>query len=188
MIAYLNGTIHKKLPDSLIVNTNGVGYEVRVNKNFYTECEERDAIEIYIHTAVREDNISLYGFASIDELNMFKLLISVSGVGPKSALEILNNPLSSLKYAISNGESALIVKTKGIGAKTADRIIIDLKGKIDTIEKPENYSVNQKINDDVLNALINLGYKRHHIMSALKNIPEGISDTEQIIRYFLQNA
>lgn len=188
MIAYLNGTIQKKLLGAIIVNTDGVGYLVHTNKNFYSECEESDPVELYIHTAVREDDISLYGFASIDELNMFKLLISVSGVGPKSALEILNNPLSSLKYAIVKGESELIVKTKGIGAKTAGRIIIDLKGKIDTVEKPENYKSDPEIDNDALNALINLGYKRHHIVSALKNIPEEISETEEIIRYFLQNA
>jgi Holliday junction DNA helicase RuvA len=188
MISYLNGTIQKKLVDSIIVNTNGVGYEAKINKNFYAECEENEDIEVYIHTAVREDDISLYGFQTLEELRMFKLLISVSGVGPKSALEILNNPIASLKYAIANGESALIVKTKGIGAKTADRILIDLKGKINATEKPDDYAIPQDVDNDALVALQGLGYKRHHIVRTLKNIPEEVQETEDIIRYFLQNA
>lgn len=188
MIAYLNGTIQKKLPDSIILNTNGVGYHIFTTKNLYTECEENDSVEIYIHTAVREDAITLYGFQTLEELQMFKLLITVSGVGPKSGLEILNNPIASLKYAIANGDNALLVKTKGIGGKTADRIIIDLKGKINAMEKPEDYNVPQEVNNDALVALQGLGYKRHHIVRALKNIPEEVQETEDIIRHFLQNA
>lgn len=188
MIAYLNGTIQKILPDSLILNVNGVGYQVFSNKNLLSEHEKDESLELYIHTSVREDNISLFGFETIEELQLFKLLISVSGVGPKTALEILNNPVSSIKYAILKGEIEILVKTPGIGKKTAERILIDLKGKIETIEKPEDYSVLQEINEDALNALLNLGYRKHQIIQKLKNIPEEIKDTEEIIRYFLQNA
>jgi Holliday junction DNA helicase RuvA len=188
MIAYLNGLIQKKLQTSLIIKVHGIGYEVYVNKTLLDESEENENIEVYIHTAVKEDNISLYGFKDLEELKMFKLLISVSGVGPKSALEILNNPISSIKYAIANEDSDFIIKTKGVGAKTAKRIIVDLKNKIDLIKKPKNYQNELEINIDAVNALINLGYKRGHINSILKSMPTEIQKTEEIIRYFLQNT
>ncbi|MFC1647602.1 Holliday junction branch migration protein RuvA [Patescibacteria group bacterium] len=189
MIAYLNGTIQKKLPTALIINAGNIGYLVNISQNYLTECEENDHKELFIHTAVREDDISLYGFEKFEELEVFKLLISVSGVGPKSALEILNNPISSIKYAISNGDSALLVQTKGIGKKTAERIVIDLKEKIGTSEKPQDYtSTASDINEDVVSALENLGYRKHQIIQKLKKMPEEIQEPEDIIKYFLQNA
>lgn len=188
MIAYLTGTIQKKLPAGLIINTGDVGYLVSVTQTFLAEHEADESVEIYIHTAVREDDISLYGFASFEELETFKLLISVSGVGPKSGLEILNNPLSSIKYAISKGDSALLVKTKGIGKKTAERIVIDLKEKIGTTDKPTNYEVPSEINEDAITALMNLGYRKHQITQKLKKLPSDITEPEDIIKYFLQNA
>jgi len=189
MIAYLAGTIQKKLNDSIILKSSDIGYLVKISQSFLNECEKDDHKEFFIHTAVREDDISLYGFETFEELEVFKLLISVSGVGPKSALEILNNPLSSIKYAISNGDSALLVKTKGIGKKTAERIVIDLKEKIGASEKPQDYeTTTTDINEDVVSALENLGYRKHQIIQKLKKIPEDIQEPEDIIKYFLQNA
>jgi Holliday junction DNA helicase RuvA len=188
MIAYLTGTIHKKLGSSLILTAGDVGYLVNVTQTYLGENEQNDIAELYIHTAIREDDISLYGFEKFEELEVFKLLISVSGVGPKSALEILNNPLSSVKYAISKGDSALLVKTKGIGKKTAERIVIDLKEKIGASEKPQDYKLPADINEDVVSALETLGYRKHQIIQKLKDIPEEIQQPEDIIKYFLQNA
>lgn len=188
MIAYLTGTIQKKLPTAIILNAGDVGYLVNVTQTYLNECEQDDSAEVYIHTSVREDDISLFGFEKFEELEVFKLLISVSGVGPKSALEILNNPLSSIKYSISKGDSALLVKTKGIGKKTAERIVIDLKEKIGAAEKPQDYKLPADINEDAVNALINLGYRKHQILNTLKKMPEEIQEPEDIIKYFLQNA
>lgn len=188
MIAYLNGNVQKNLNDSLIITSNGVGYLVFANQQILAEHEEQDTIELYIHTAVKEDDIKLFGFKTLEELKLFKLLITVSGVGPKTGLEILNNPINSIKYAISNGDAALIVQTKGIGKKTAERIIIDLKEKVIPVDKPEEYSAQGEIDNDAVKALMNLGYRRHQIVQTLKNIPEEIKDTEEIIRHFLQNA
>jgi len=190
MIAYLEGEIQKKLSNAVIINTGGVGYLVHINKNFLAECEENEQIETYCHTSVRENDISIFGFLNIAELEMFKLLISVSGIGPKTGLEILNNKVSSLKYAISNGDIELLIKTPGIGKKTAERVILDLKGKIsNAIEKPENYTdETRSVNEDAIAALENLGYRKHQILQTLKKLPENIQDPEEIIRYFLQNA
>ncbi|MBU1446372.1 Holliday junction branch migration protein RuvA [Patescibacteria group bacterium] len=190
MIAYLEGEVQKKLSNAIIINTGGVGYLVHVNKNFLNECEENMRIEAYTHTSVRENDISIFGFQNIPELEMFKLLISVSGIGPKTGLEILNNKVASLKYAIANGDIDLLVQTPGIGKKTAERVILDLQGKItDAIQKPGDYIENIKdVNEDAINALENLGYRKHQIIQTLKKLPENIKDPEEIIRYFLQNA
>lgn len=188
MIAYIEGSIITKFNKSIVVKTNGLGYLIYVNNMTFSEYEEEDDIELYCHTVVREDDISIYGFLKVEELKIFKKLITVSGVGPKSALELLNNPVSSLKYAISNKELSILVNTPGIGKKTAERIIIDLQGKIGSAEKPDDYTGKQEIDDDALNALVNLGYRKQQIIHTLKNKPQEISKTEDIIRYFLQNA
>lgn len=188
MIAYLTGTIQKKLPSAIILNAGEIGYLVSATQTYLAEHEQDDAVELYIHTAVREDDISLYGFASFEELETFKLLISVSGVGPKSGLEILNNPISSIKFAISKGDVDLLVQTKGIGKKTAERIVIDLKEKIGATDKPDNYEAPSDLNEDAIGALINLGYRKHQIVQKLKKMPSDITEPEDIIKYFLQNA
>lgn len=187
MIAYLEGTVQKMLPDTIIINTGGVGYAVFINQLTATEIQENSDIELFIHTVVREDSITLFGFLKIEELNLFKLLLSVSGVGPKTALEIMNNPVASIKYSISNGDASLLANTKGIGKKTAERIIIDLKEKIGVHEKPAEYKSIKEFDEDVMNALINLGYHKQVVQRTLKKMPEEITETEAIIRYFLQN-
>lgn len=188
MIAYLTGTIQKKLPSAIILNAGEIGYLVSATQNYLSEHEANDSVELYIHTAVREDDISLYGFATFEELETFKLLISVSGVGPKSGLEILNNPISSIRFAISKGDVDLLVQTKGIGKKTAERIVIDLKEKIGATSKPDDYEAPSNLNEDAIGALINLGYRKHQIIQKLKNLPQEIKEPEDIIKYFLQNA
>jgi len=188
MIGYLEGTIQKKIDNNVIVKCNGVGYLVYIPKILLSEIEENEPIALYIHTAVSEDSIRLFGFQEIESLKMFQLLITVSGVGPKTGLEIMNNPLSSLKYAISKGDSTLLVKTKGIGKKTAERIIIDLKGKVSSEDKPSDYEDYKDIDADAILALQNLGFRRHQIIQKMQTMPKEITKTEDIIRYFLQNA
>ncbi|MBN1494572.1 Holliday junction branch migration protein RuvA [Candidatus Peregrinibacteria bacterium] len=188
MIGYLEGTIQKKIGNNIIVKCSGTGYLVHVTKNLLAETEENEPVALYIHTAVSEDDIRLFGFQEIESLNMFKLLITVSGVGPKTALEIMNNPLSSLKYAISSGDSSLLVKTKGIGKKTAERIIIDLKGKVINEDKPSDYECYKDIDSDAILALQNLGFRKHQIVQKIQLMPKNITKTEDIIRHFLQNA
>lgn len=188
MIAYIEGEIIKKSNKSIVIKCGNIGYLIYVNDNVISEHEENDEIKLHLNTVLRDADISVYGFLTNEELEMFKMLITVSGVGPKSALELLNNPVSSLKYAISKKETAILVNTPGIGKKTAERIIIDLSGKIKDSEKPENYIKSQDINEEALQALINLGYRKHQIINILKNKPDNIKETENIIRYFLQNA
>jgi len=188
MIAFLEGIVQKKLNGAIILNTGDIGYWVNISSNSLAESEENDHLSLFIHTSVREDDISLYGFPKFDELDLFKKLISVSGVGPKTGIEILNNSVASIKYAISQEDTELLEKTPGIGKKTAQRIIIDLKNKVSQNEKPDNYLDTNNINKNAIKALEKLGFRRHQIINKLKDIPEEITTEEEIIRYFLQNA
>lgn len=186
MIAYLSGTVISKQDRTIILNVSGTGYLIYVPRGLKEKTAEGEKLELYIHTNVREDDISLYGFGSKDEWQFFKLLLTVSGVGPKSALEILTMPMPRVKTAIAKKDSALLSTIPGIGKKTSERIIVDLQGKVkeelleDQIETP--------VREDIMQALISLGYNRAQVAQGLKKIPQELEREEEIIKYFLQNV
>lgn len=188
MIAYLSGTILSKQDRSLVLEVNGTGYLVFVPRGLLEKAAAGNSARLHIHTNVREDEIALFGFSSEEEWKFFRLLLTVSGVGPKSALEILNAPIASVKHAIAKKEAAFLTKIPGIGTKTAERIIVDLQGKIkETILEEGVQNQDRGINEDIVRALEALGYKRQHVISGLKKVPQEISGEEAIIKYFLQN-
>jgi len=188
MIAYLSGKIKIKHEKNFVVNVNGVGYLVNSTKGLLESVLEDQEIELYIHTNVREDDISLYGFKTQDEWKFFKLLLTVSGIGPKSALEILNAPMQKVRQAIAKKEVALLVQFPGIGRKTAERIIVDLQGKIkEEIIEEDSEPGAQERGEEIIQALVSLGYHRHHVIQGLKKIPAEVQGEESVIKYFLQN-
>ena len=192
MIAYLAGTVQKKTEDFIILNTQGVGYLVHTALETLSTAKEGKSLELYIYTIVREQEISLYGFANMGERQFFELLISVSGIGPKSALEFLNLPMETVKDAIATGDTAFITKVKGVGKKTAERVVVELKNKIGTIYSVENIVASDENEagnsntEDMISALENLGYDRMHIVKKLKNAPR-FENIEEAIMWFLQN-
>ncbi|PJC36946.1 Holliday junction branch migration protein RuvA [Candidatus Peregrinibacteria bacterium CG_4_9_14_0_2_um_filter_53_11] len=192
MIAYLDGTIIDKHERTLIIGVGGVGYLVHVSRAIHDLHNKGQAVELFIHTNVREDDLSLYGFPEMRQLEFFKLLIGVSGVGPRSALEIMNTPLERLRSAIARKEILVLTKIQGIGKKTAERICVDLENKMSqeelTARAEEAEPDELRVGEDIIQALISLGYKRHHVMHGLKDIPETISKEEDVIKYFLQHA
>jgi Holliday junction DNA helicase RuvA len=188
MIGYLKGTILKKNGKSIILDTGGVGYVINVPAPTADKCFENDAAEFYIHTKVREDDLSLFGFETFEELEFFKTLINVNGVGPKTALEILSLNPDKTKAAILSGDVAFLCKIPGIGKKTAERIIVELKNKIewaDTLRLHANLEEN--VNNEAIEALLGLGYQRFEIIKVLNKLPETVKKTEEIITYFLKN-
>lgn len=187
MIAYLQGAILKKLDRQIILDTGKIGYLVTIASPLFEELEVGDQTELFIYTHVRENEISLYGMKSTEEYGFFKALISISGIGPKSAMEILTVPLESMKGAILNEDAAAISKIPGIGRKTAERIILELKGKVE-VGTREYAGLGGHIDEDALEALVGLGYQKGHIGKVLKGAPEELKKTEDIIKYFLQNA
>lgn len=189
MIAHLSGKIRSKGERNLVLDVNGVGYFVKVTRGLLENKTEGSEMELHIHTHVREDDISLFGFPSREEWQLFELLLTVSGVGPKSALEILNAPLSRVRHAIAKKDSAFLTQIPGIGKKTAERILIDLEGKIkEELMMEETGSASLDRREDLIAALVSLGYSRQQVTSGLKKIPQEIESDEAVIKYFLQNV
>ncbi len=188
MIAHLRGSVLQKLEKSLILDIQGVGYSIKANTNLLSEIKENEEISLFIHTHVREDDISLYGFQTSEELTLFKLVISVSGIGPKIGLELLNQPVGMIQNAIYESDTAFLSSTPGLGKKTAEKIILDLKNKVSPTTLKGAKDSSQPLKSEVIEALENLGYNRQQINLGLKKIDSSLSSTEEIITAFLKEA
>ncbi|HNW20090.1 MAG TPA: Holliday junction branch migration protein RuvA [bacterium] len=188
MLAFLRGQVLTKRPGSLIIDNNGLGYQVFVGERFWEAVASGQSIEVYLYHSVREDAADLYGFASLDELSLFELLVSVSGIGPKSALGILSLAnVEQIKQAIILGDESLLTKVSGIGAKTAQRLILELSGKIAGLLPTTSLDGGQAaVSSDDLEALIALGYSASDARRALSKVDAGISDPAQRLKSALQ--
>jgi Holliday junction DNA helicase RuvA len=169
MIAYLEGKIIAKDKNSVVVLAgNGIGYEVRLIPPVALKLKENDQVKFFTHFQVRDDAQELYGLTSAQELQFFKLLISVNGVGPKSALHIMAlGSLDEIKNAIANKDLAFLTKVSGVGRKTAERIIVELKDKMDVLAYESN--TNEGLGD-VIDALTGMGYSLAEAREAVKKL------------------
>lgn len=174
MIARLAGQVFEKHPNRLIVDVDGVGYDVQVPlSTFYTAGEPGTAIALRIHTHVREDQLSLYGFATALELAMFERLIAVSGIGPKLALAVLSGIESrDLAVAIQRNDLARLTGIPGVGKKTAERMCVELRDRLPkaVAESGAAPSPDDALRDDLVSALSNLGYHRQAIDKTLDKL------------------
>lgn len=184
MIAHLRGILIEKHPNEVIVECGGVGYALTVPVSSFTTLPEvSQEARVHVYTAVREDAIQLYGFVSREEKSLFERLITVSSIGPKLAVTILSGmPAPDLVVAIRSGDTAKLVRIPGVGKKTAERIVLELKDKLQGFEAllPSGASVPRAslspIDEDVLSALVNLGCARAAAETALlkaKGMVEG---------------
>ena len=196
MIALLTGKIAHKSPEYIILDVNGVGYRVQIPFSTYYELPEGGAqISLNIYTHVKEDAISLYGFRTADEKIFFQLLISVSGIGPKLAKDILSNiQVKELAAAIVRGDLARLSAVPGIGKKTAERLVLELKDKVQKLEFAgtsaggESLAPTSGIEEDVASALINLGYKEAVVRKALAELRVSPDDSmEQVLKQALKS-
>lgn len=171
MISKLNGNIDYVSEKFLIINVNGVGYKVSAISDILSTAKIDNEISLWIYTAVRENAIELYGFRNMNELSFFELLLDVSGIGPRSALGILGiAPIETLRRAIATGDTTYLNKVSGIGRKTAEKIIVELRDKFATY-KDDSLSDGQiRDEEDVLEALKSLGYSQNEARDALKKI------------------
>jgi len=177
MIALLNGRIAYKTVDHVILDVGGVGYRILVPLSTFYALPESGQTELHIHTHVREDAIQLFGFGTFEEKGVFTVLISVSGVGPKLALNILSHiPTFELAAALANSDIARLSSLPGIGKKTAERLSLELKDKVAPFlaaggDNEGTLSLSTPdLLDDLLSALINLGYKENVARNALKSM------------------
>ena len=164
MIGYLKGVLAFKDPTFVIIDVNGVGYEVKTSLYTFSKVKDLDSCLLYTHLHVKEDAHTLYGFFNKEEKNIFLQLISISGVGPNTAV-MINSSLTvdELKHAIVNEEVAIIQKVKGIGNKTAHRIILELKDKIkrEGLEAGTSFPGSNTVRNEALSALITLGINKN---------------------------
>jgi len=190
MIGYLSGLIIDVNPDkkTLLVLTQGVGYMVSTTSDVTSRVHTDEKIQLYIHTAVREDNISLYGFLNKAELTFFNQLIDVSGIGPKMALDILSTPIHMIQSAILGQDVDILTQIKGIGRETAERMILELKNKIVPTELTGLSQSTGAYNNDAVLALQGLGYEKFYIIKVLSAAPKELKDTEDMVKYFLKQA
>jgi Holliday junction DNA helicase RuvA len=173
MIALLRGVLLEKHPNQAIVETGGVGYDVTIPVSTFTHLPEAGAeVRLRIHTHVREDALALYGFLTQDEKALFEKLIGVSGIGPTLAVKILSGLAApDLIHAIRRGELERLVRIPGIGKKTAERMVLELRDKLPAVtgEEPEAAAATlSPIDQDVLSALLNLGCARPQAESAVR--------------------
>ncbi|HWI40920.1 MAG TPA: Holliday junction branch migration protein RuvA [Verrucomicrobiae bacterium] len=195
MIALLTGRIARKAPDFIVLDVHGVGYRVHIPFSTYYELPpEETTVSLHIHTSVREDAILLYGFRTLLEKELFQLLISVSGVGPRLATGILSNvEPGDLMRSLAQGDLARLASIPGIGKKTAERLVLELKEKVKKVEgekpQPEEAAATLQgdVREDVLSALVNLGYKESLVQKALGAIvPEEGDTVEALLRKALK--
>lgn len=182
MIAFLEGEIIKKYDKGCIIKCGPVGYRVFIGAEALNKLQENNEIvKIFTHHHIREDSQELYGFLRLEELQLFELLITVSGVGPKSALLLTNEiPLEMLVGAINTGQAALLQRVSGIGEKIAQKIIIELKSPIKAFLylTSSDDKGNLSEESDVLEALKSLGYSLYQAREALKQVPREIEGVE----------
>ncbi|MFH0818749.1 MAG: Holliday junction branch migration protein RuvA [Patescibacteria group bacterium] len=175
MIAYIKGKIIYKA-EYLIVETQGIGYKIFVAGIILEQKKVQEEISLYIHQHIREDAITLFGFITMEELRFFEQLISVSGVGPKSALSIISKyKIADVKKSIVHEDTSLLTKVSGIGKKTAERIIVELKSKMDVIDGQGEYQPLSKIDNEATQALISLGYSKAQAVEALEKIDNDLT-------------
>lgn len=187
MIASLEGKIAAIYPDHLVVVVNGVGFKVFVPRGSFAKSEGDD---VYLHTQmiVREDSITLYGFASVAERDVFDKLILVSGVGPKLAMSILSSiSIDTLRNAVAGGQPELLTRIPGVGKKMAEKIVFELKDKLRGADGIIAASSAGDVDRDVLDALIGFGYSIAEAQAALQSIPpDAPKDFDERMRRALQ--
>ena len=183
MYEYLNGELAHILPTAIVVDVHGVGYQVVFANPYRLQDSLKKQIKVLVQQVVREDSITLYGFISSEERELFQRLISVSGIGPKSAMSILaNDDTEGFVNAVESGNVTYLTKFPGVGKKTAQQIILDLKGKFEVLPEEATKAVvstNQATLEEAKEALLCLGYSAKEITKIWKSLEAAAPSTTQ---------
>lgn len=188
MIAHLKGKIQYIRNNYVVVDVNGIGYKVFLSVYTFGKVAGNvdGNVDLYVHTYVREDTLALYGFLTLEELEMFEQLISVSGIGPKAGMGILSIATpKTIKTAILNEDPSILTKVSGIGKKTAERVILELQNKV--ADLPVGDKEEATVDVDAVEALISMGYSNAEARDALKSVPKDIKDVGARVKEALKN-
>lgn len=184
MIAHVKGVVAEKFASSVIVDVQGVGYEVQVSAGDFEKALLNEPIKFHTYHHIREQSQELFGFSSLTAKKLFEMLISVQGVGPKAALAILSLGESErVRNAIANGDSAYLSKASGVGKKTAERVVVDLQDKVGIPTHYASGEVQSELplpGDDALDALMALGYSLNDATEALKDVPADLPTAQRV--------
>lgn len=187
MISYLEGKIIEKDLESITLNVGGVGYLIHSTPDLLQEAQDKDEIAVWTFLAVRENALDLYGFRDKKELNLFKLLMTISGIGPKSAISILGSAtVETIVSGIQSNDPAYLSKMSGIGKKTAEKIVVNLKDKLGATEFNDSENKNQNHNVVAIDALVALGYSERESREVVSKIKD-IDNPEEIIKKALKD-
>lgn len=185
MFGHITGKIFDLKGTKTIVKSGGIGFTIHSTLSYLAKLKTNTEASFWTHTAVRETSIDLYGFETEEELRVFELLITVSGVGPKSGLAILSVAgVKSIEEAVASRDTSSLTKISGIGRKTAEKIVLELDGKLVTTKKGENRTSEDV---DVFEALKSLGYRERDIQETIKKLPKDLTGTNEKIKYILKN-
>jgi len=192
MITHIQGKMVEKNPDHVVIECNGIGYHIHISLQTFSNIPDKENLKLFTHLVIREDAHILYGFYSKTEREIYKLLVSVSGVGPSTAITMLSSmETEEIQRAIGSEDVAKIQSVKGIGLKTAQRVIVDLKDKIlKSYEISEDFTIsNNTIKNEALSALEVLGFSRKKIEKVIQVILQDAPDIslEQLIKQALKN-
>jgi holliday junction DNA helicase RuvA len=185
MFGHITGKIFDLKSTKAIIDTHGIGFVIHSTLSYLSKLRTGQEASFWTYTAVRENSIELYGFEKEEELRVFELLITVSGVGPKSGLAIISVAgVKSIEEAVVTNDTSSLTKISGIGRKTAEKIVLELSGKFGNTRKGEASS-SEDI--DVFEALKSLGYREREIQETIKNLPKNLSGANEKIKYALKN-
>lgn len=187
MIGYLSGIVKAVIRDTIVVSVGGaqgaVGYRIHVPTAILAGAREGDAVSLWTHMAVRENAHDLYGFETREELRWFELLLTVSSIGPRSALSIMNSAdIRTLSSAIAGNDAGVLARAFGIGRKTAEKIVLELKDKVE----PGATDVPPGSDGEVVEALMALGYAAKEARDAARQVPKDMEGTEERVREALR--
>jgi Holliday junction DNA helicase RuvA len=188
MISSLSGTVRHKDLNSVVIDVSGLGYKVFVTTETALDLIPSSQAFLWTHLAVRETSLDLFGFPDRESLEAFELLITISGIGPKSALGILNvaSP-ATLRQAVANSDTSYLTRVSGIGKKNAEKIVLELKDKLKvTAEDTSTSSAHAKDEGDALEALVSLGYSERDAREALKKVPKETSGAGERVKAALK--
>lgn len=176
MISYISGKVIHKDDKMLVISLGGIGYTVFTTENILAEVSMDSEASLWTHLAVRENSMELFGFKNKNELNFFELLISISGIGPRGALGVMAiTTVDTLSKAIATGDTSYLTKVSGIGKKTAEKIVLELRDKLKSENNDDTCSLRDEA--DALLALQSLGYAQREAREALQKISPDITDT-----------
>lgn len=186
MFGHITGKIFNLKGTRAIVKAHDIGFIINSTPSFLEKLREGMEASFWTHTAVRETSLDLYGFETEEELKVFELLLTVSGVGPKSALAILGVAgVKAIEEAVVRNDTTSLTKISGIGRKTAEKIVLELSGKLITSRKGEAGGVSEDV--DVYEALKSLGYRDRDIQEAIKGMPKELTGANEKIKHILKN-